>query len=50
MQNLSWGMIFLILFLLLTGLALVTNVQVVFMDAMRGVSAIASAVLLLIGK
>lgn len=50
MRNLTFGMIFLILFLFLTGLMLITNIQVVFMGVIRGISALCAAVLLLIGK
>jgi hypothetical protein len=43
-------MLFLILYLLLTGIMLVTNIEVVAMHAIRGISALVAAVLLLIGK
>lgn len=50
MRSLTFGMLFLILFLFLTGLMLLTNIQVVLMSVIRGIAAICAAVLLAIGK
>lgn len=50
MRNLTFGMLFLILFLLLTGIMLITNIEIVFMGVLRGISAMVAAVLLAIGK
>ena len=46
----SIGMICLCVFLLLFGIAEVTNITVVAMNVIRGLAAIAASILLLIGK